>query len=483
MEAAKSFSRMPIKPIPYLYSYRIKDEKDTKRLLKYRLKPKNLVLNEYQVIQNKWIRRRRPLRIKKACFSHLKGLCGLHFPFASLKIPPLNMFSKQICWSIRNLSLKVDLSARDLKGFEKYLTRMKRLISLTDLNTNFGQGVKGLFKLKGFGNIRSLALPCHIAPRKLDKVQEISIDLEKLEQSGEIPKLPLSLRELSLIDKNPLDENSHMEVFRKLKDQLNSLKSLKFLNLIFPKKSYYHHNKLFSDLKLKNLTITVRTQVDFSETILLEMEEYIQRTGSEIKIIPTEFSKPQEYVRLLNLFGKKQGIRSEKVLYPFDSTGDLHRQIINYSCKMLSLTNEVEFLFDFVTESGWFDSHNISNFKEMMDVVKNKSSQDSRIVYHFIHKQRVQLIKPMEKEIIQAAADLLRDQELGREIMIKVSSDIFGFEMLKSLMPKLFQESCLKVERISWEHACLYIAGLPEILNDLKSKRKIKDFSLITYQK
>jgi len=139
--------------------------------------------------------------------------------------------------------------------------------------------------------------------------------------------------------------------------------------------------------------------VDFSETRLLEMEESVERTGSEIKIIPTEFSKLQEYVRLLNLFEKKQGIQLEKLLYPFNSKGDFQREIIEYYRKMEKMINEMEFLFDFVSENSWFDEQNISNLKEMMKVIENEPSRKSNDIHHFIQNGYARLPETKEKEI------------------------------------------------------------------------------------
>ncbi len=491
MEAAAiSFSRSFIKPIPYRQSFEIKDEEDAKRLQKARLKLKNLVFNEYVIIQKKlggWNTERRPLRIQKACCAHLKGLFGLHLPFVSLKIPFL-MFSKQTCCNLRNLSMRPFFSdKRKVKRFEKHLTRMKHLTSFTDLDTTDSQQRQPLFKLKSLEHIRSLALSCLVTPKRLDKLRKISICLEKLEKSGEIPKLPLGLRELSLIDKKSLDEKSREEIVWKFKDQLNSLKNLKSLNLVvFQKKSYCHQSNLFSDLELKNLTITMKMEVSFSDEMLLEMENYVERTDSRIKIIPSGISLSKEYLRLLNLLEKrqesnKQGIQLEKILYPFNSTTEeVQREIMKYYCQVSA--KEVEFMFEFDSVNGWLDKQNIVNFKKMMEIIGEKeSTQNPKIIYHFICQKHMQLTKAAEKEMAQVVIDLFKFK--GRKIVMKVSCGDYGYRTLKPFLTKLFQESSLKVEKIYWENHYLYVAEFPQILNDWKARNKIKDYSLITYHR
>jgi len=485
-----------MKPIPFTHYFKVQTPCEKQRLVKLRLHIKSIELLDDRVKLNNSIALIDFPKFERAKFKFLKGLVSLYSSSDSQNVFHILSSVKSIFYKLRKLSIKTKLYPWQpySKAIKKSLNNMKFLTYFEDLSSLYAYPTNYKIKVHPLRRVQSLKLPFHLVVDKLPSLKCLTIDLNLLSKMS-IPKLPVQIEELSLIDHFSQEVPECPVHFQNIRNQLNLLESLKILNLVFSFRNYYQG--IFKHLTLKELKINMHVCIDFSEETLVDMNDFVNRTASIVRINPSSYSTAVQYVRLLDfLSGGAQAtkrLKLESVLYDFNSEGKLQERVIEYYQTGRIALKAIIFLFELNSSKNWFDSQSCNNLKRMLDCLRAQENPQIKVIFSIQYTQNLangveEQSKGMDdaqalhKKIREKAVSLLHYQAgpqgeilngIVKEIRVKELKGYTGQTILMNFMTEMLK--CYKVEVVNWEcYSSIFMGKTKVFLETLKSKRCLK---------
>jgi len=318
-----------------------------------------------------------------------------------------------------------------IRTLRKFINRIKCLHRFDDSLRHEPNKNAPMLKLCPSRHVKSYIYSPNVNLKSFPGVQKLVIHVPIT--NARVPKLPLTLQEISLIDQGPQSQVDISQRFCLLVRQLNGLQHLKNIILVFPFKDYYQ--KAFSMLMIKNLeiklVIDIGTLIE-TKSILLDIKNFIKRSGSKVILAPRNCST-EKYISLLYFLEKNfeeydESFYIEKLTFNFHALYEIQNRVINYYTKMFSTINEINFSYN-INSLDWFNEWRIENWRKMMQLIDEHAGtikSPFQIIYNIYFVDAIH--EDTLSRIIEQAAALtghIKDSERrGFSIEINITSDI-----------------------------------------------------------
>ena len=291
------------------------------------------------------------------------------------------------------------------KKLKKMLLKMKCLLHFEDLNRYKIDKTKKDFKVWPFRQVCSYKFSQNLNLNAFPALQFLSIDIKYLIRDI---KLPVKLKEITLIDQEPLFRGTGGVPARydNIIKNLNQLENLKKVNINFPFKDYY--KSIFEVINLRGLTIKLSVDIGSlvdSGDLQNLIKGFVERTKSKVIIIPRN-RENDKYMQLLTLLEQKSNeynnlFYMENLSFNFHSQRHIQDRIIEYYKNAYKSVNVIDFSLS-TNSLDFFTTWRKDNWKKIISFSYEKAKEIERLKLRYT----IEFVDSIQAETLDKMIDI-----------------------------------------------------------------------------